>query len=734
MNKIKMKLENCYGIKKMEYEFNFETKKACLIYAPNGTMKTSFAKTCLDISKDRIPKDQVKNIVGTCMIENENNISISNQDIFVINSYERELEKRNLDKLLVSRKLKDEYEELIGEIKTLSAEFTTKVLKSFGGNLKKLEEEFLETFGAKMSVKEIIKVFSDDVEKITLPTKYNDLFNAKTILVMKKKEFKKLIGKYIDSYDRILEGSKLFSKGKINHSNLNGVIDSLKSNNFFSIENKIILATGEVVTNIEMFELKIEEEKNRIVNNPEMIKVFEQIDSLLKNAECRELRDILEKNRFLIVELENLNEFRKKVFMGYFNLANSEYENLRIRYGENEARIREILERARTEETDWEKVLEIFNHRFDIPFKLELVNKGNSLIGTEEPQIEFKYDNETVTESKLKDDILSTGEKRALYILEVIYELEVLKKNGIAALLILDDIADSFDYKNKYAIIEYLKDIIEDNSNKFNMIILTHNFDFYRTVGARLNLKDNSLMAIKKSNEIELQKGKYFANAFDTWRSQVYTNEKIMITVIPFVRNLIEYSVGSRNKDNSYNEDYLFLTNLLHYKAGITQEITVRELKEKYQRAWFKNVEVISNDDKKVTDIISNDDKKVIDIIFLQADIIKISPSDSIILEDKIILSIASRLKLEMIILSKLLELDEAYKIVQKNQTFQLIKDYKTACPDCSRMKLIESVNLMTAENIHINSFMYEPLLDMPIGHLKKIYNDLTIWEMELIE
>lgn len=31
----------------------------------------------------------------------------------------------------------------------------------------------------------------------------------------------------------------------------------------------------------------------------------------------------------------------------------------------------------------------------------------------------------------------------------------------------------------------------------------------------------------------------------------------------------------------------------------------------------------------------------------------------------------------------------------------------------------------MTPENIHINSFMYEPILDLSDSHLKRLYNDL---------
>ncbi|WP_346890365.1 hypothetical protein [Clostridium sp. UBA1056] len=34
-------------------------------------------------------------------------------------------------------------------------------------------------------------------------------------------------------------------------------------------------------------------------------------------------------------------------------------------------------------------------------------------------------------------------------------------------------------------------------------------------------------------------------------------------------------------------------------------------------------------------------------------------------------------------------------------------------------MKILEQVNLMTPENIHINSFMYEPILDLSDSYLK---------------
>lgn len=80
-------------------------------------------------------------------------------------------------------------------------------------------------------------------------------------------------------------------------------------------------------------------------------------------------------------------------------------------------------------------------------------------------------------------EVLSTGEKKALYVLNVIFEIEAQRKSGQGTLLVVDDIADSFDYKNKYAIIQYLMEIAE--SDIFKQLILTHNFDFFRTINSR---------------------------------------------------------------------------------------------------------------------------------------------------------------------------------------------------------------------------------------------------------
>lgn len=95
------------------------------------------------------------------------------------------------------------------------------------------------------------------------------------------------------------------------------------------------------------------------------------------------------------------------------------------------------------------------------------------------------------------------GEKKALYHPDLLFEIEVRKKAGQDSLIVVDDIADSFDYKNKYTIVQYLMDISEDP--RFRQIILTHNFDFYRTVQSRFVKYSDCFMALKTSTGVTLE-------------------------------------------------------------------------------------------------------------------------------------------------------------------------------------------------------------------------------------
>ena len=108
----------------------------------------------------------------------------------------------------------------------------------------------------------------------------------------------------------------------------------------------------------------------------------------------------------------------------------------------------------------------------------------------------------------------------------------VAQKDGREKLVILDDISESFDYKNKHAIIEYISDIAEYTSSQgekvFKVILLTHNFDFYRTVASRITKRGNSYIAYTDGGKINFEKGQYTRNLLDIIKMRLQREIKII--------------------------------------------------------------------------------------------------------------------------------------------------------------------------------------------------------------
>jgi hypothetical protein len=493
------------------------------------------------------------------------------------------------------------------------------------------------------------------------------------------------------------------------------IAKNLRDNGFFKAKHSVSLNAKEknkVITTEAELEEVIKQEKDSILKNPDLVKAFEEIDdAITKNKELKDFRDYLEKNPSILPELENLNGLKGKLWISYLKRNIEAYKALESEYSKGKKEIEEIVTQAKKEETQWRKVIEEFNKRFSVPFKLSVDNQDDVILKSESPSIKFIFEdlnkNTTPIEEEELFKVLSSGERRALYILNIIFEVQARKKSSQETLFVIDDIADSFDYKNKYAIIEYLKDISKESI--FKQIILTHNFDFHRTVSSRLDmLREHKLNTVKTKNEIQLIEEKYQNNPFYTWKNNFHLDNKkpMLIASIPFVRNLAEYT---GHKDN-----YRKLTSLLHFKQD-TSKILISDL------------EVIIKDTliDKTALVLPDKAKAVIDLVFEQAEIILLSNDEIIELENKIVLAIASRLKAEQFMVAKIND-DAFWKSITRYQTLTLIERYKKDfATETSNIEILEQVNLMTPENIHVNSFMYEPILDMSNDHLKSLYKDI---------
>ncbi len=65
------------------------------------------------------------------------------------------------------------------------------------------------------------------------------------------------------------------------------------------------------------------------------------------------------------------------------------------------------------------------------------------------------------------------------------------------------------------------------------------------------------------------------------------------------------------------------------------------------------------------------------------------------------------------------------YVDTKGNQTRELMNGF-LQIDSGEAVELISEVNIMTPENIHLNSFMYEPILDMDVIELLNLYRQIT--------
>lgn len=714
MLSLKIKLQNCYGIKKFESEFDFSDDcRIASIYAPNGVMKTSFAKTFKDLSNNVESKDIIfPERITLRDIKKEDGSDLTSDEVFVIEPYNQDFSSGKMSTLLVNKALKERYDQIHLKIDEEKEKFLKdlKTITQFKGNI---EREISLTYTSRedeffLSINRLEREVMDGKPPEFADIVYNELFNDKVHEFLKTPEFKERIDDYISKYEELISKSKYFKKGVFNHTNASTIAKSLVDNGFFEASHFLSLhaASGnsEIKTEEELKKV-IEEEKESIINSPELKKAFDAIDKKLSaNAELRRFRDYLAQNIRILPELKGLNSFRQKLWVSYFKTYSSSYMSLVTEYRAGETELNDILNKARSEITNWVKVIEIFNKRFSVPFQLRVENQSDVILQQQVPNIVFDFKDSTIQTNVSKDSlmqVLSTGEKRALYILNIIFEIEARKEANQETLFIVDDVADSFDYKNKYAIIQYLKDISDDL--RFTQIILTHNFDFYRTLASRFVARKHCFMVERTASEVKLVEADYIHNPFKFWMEHLQDNPVQLIASIPFTRNLIEYTKGDADPD------YLILTSLLHIKAD-TKTISVSELERIYNSTFPNRGLTFANGTDSVYSLMTG----LADTCLLA--------NESINLENKIVLSIIIRLLAEDFMLTKLT--NKTYP--PSNQTRALVSRYKdefgTKTDQQSNIGILDQVNLMTPENIHLNSFMYEPILDMSDEHLKNLY------------
>lgn len=718
MKTLNVELTNCHGIRSLDAKLDFGGKNAVAIYAPNGTMKTSFARTFKDLAKSEETVDHVfPDRASSRSITDENGQSPDPDDVAVVLSYDEELGPTDsTSTLLVNPALRKEYEALQVSlldardalVVALAAQAGTKqdVIATVSRVFTQSEDKF---FDALIRVEYEVEQL-DDARFAELPRDL--LFNDKVATALKGTGVQAQLADYVTRLNQLLDESTFFNRTSFSYYNATNVTKSLGANGFFQAQHSLLLHGEDEprrITSDADLQALITEEKSRISDDAALRKKLDGVErAVQRNEDTRKFFEFIANREDLLPEFANVENFHQDVWKSYLKAHEEAFKRVVECYKETEVRRKEIERQAATESTQWDNVIRIFNERFFVPFTLRAENKHRVALGQETMlKLVFEFNDGDESAGVERDEllsVLSNGEKKALYILNVLFEMEARKTSGRETIFVIDDLADSFDYKNKYAIIQYLKEM-SDHAN-FKLILLTHNFDFFRTLLSRGVVGYNKcFMAQKGEGKVTLAQASHVRNPFiNGFKQNFFDNGMQRIASIPFVRNILEYTKGEDDPD------YLTLTSLLHWKAD-SASIDNAEL----DRIFNETFQVSEKKSWKTGD------RPVIDLLLEQAEAALVA-AEGINFENKIVLSIATRMVAEKHMVEALS--DRAFTDgITGNQTHALFRAFKSReHGTADSLRALDDVVLMTPENIHVNSFMYEPIIDLSDTALRELY------------
>lgn len=720
MNLLQIRLENCYGIKKLDHDFDFSIAsrhKTYAIYAPNGFMKTSFTKSFEQISKGEHPKEERYGRQTTFSIEADDS-PLAPATIHVLKSeIDIASDSPAVTDILVNPEHKARYDTLLVDLESLKSKLITNLQRQSKIKKTDIEAQLLKDWDQEEfpNCIDVVREHEEVAEDLS-PFVYATLFDPAASAVLQSPEFITNATEFNNRYQELFEQEdSIYQKGVFNPTKAETSFNALDKQGYFSGGHRVHLKGDPESIDKAALDQRLAE-VNELIDGDPILKGLKT--KLAKNAKTQALIDLLETLtptdiEYLLEKLkpENISQFKKDLWAYYLH-ENADATAYLSHHSSTIPEIAKIEEIASQNVPRWTNAIELFNDRFvDMPFTLSLANQTEAVLGKKPARLLFTFtdSSDSVAWSRAELKTLSQGEKRALHLLNFIFEVEARKISNQETLFIIDDAADSFDYKNKHAIVQYLADLNETES--FHQIILTHNYDFFRTVAeSHLAHRENCLMANKEPTCITLSKADGISNYFiGMWKDKVMDCEKILYSTVPFTRNLLEYTKGTDDTD------YLTLTSLLHWKSD-TAQITVGHYLEIYNRLFE-------------TTHSTADTRPLKAILSDQADSIATqSIQTGLNLEDKVVLSMAIRMEAEIYMLNSVRDHrdEQNYWPAYNNQFGKLLGEYSRHSPPQEALKSLRKVSITVSSNIHLNSFMYEPILDLGLDYLIALYNEVS--------
>lgn len=286
MEQLHIALKNCYGIGEMNSVIKFGNgRNACVIYAPNGTMKTSFTNTVLDLLEGKQPQDKIFKDRVTSVSIMLDGVSISKGNCYVFNN-QKDNGNECLSTLLANKWLKENYDNILKRLNDLWSNLRKKLAADSCSS--DCEEEILKTFSNSpmLSIYECLLTiyntyFSSQENSFILYTfKYNNIFDKAGKVKKFVEDNNKNVKKYFQLYKDVVKDSKLFTEGEDSFGTYQAMqlMKSVDDNRFFKASHKIVLKGGKAIKDRKALVEVYENELNRILDDEKLRKAFDKLE------------------------------------------------------------------------------------------------------------------------------------------------------------------------------------------------------------------------------------------------------------------------------------------------------------------------------------------------------------------------------------------------------------------------------------------------------------------------
>src|SRR5690625_3082752 len=214
-DKLTVNLKYCYGIQRLVKKFDFSkliksksVNSAYAIYAPNGLMKTSFAKTFSDLSNGQEPKEERfgRESFAKVLWGGE---PIKPEQIYVLKEeVELNLNAETVSNLLVNQEQKQQYDALIKERNRLQNKLQSELQRASGVRRADIPATMCCDMGTNQNfVAAVQAALEMDVSDDYSGFKYQDIFDKDAVTILQSPEFLKQAEEFTEHYLSLFEQS-----------------------------------------------------------------------------------------------------------------------------------------------------------------------------------------------------------------------------------------------------------------------------------------------------------------------------------------------------------------------------------------------------------------------------------------------------------------------------------------------------------------------------------------------